>query len=390
MRSAGRARALWLLLGWVAVLGPAQGARAIAVPFSGTLTVRISSLPPIVYEASGTLVVNGSGGASTIQTLRLAASAFSGSASVPVTDPEAFPIGGVRAAGSNGEASFDLSGGFMPIQGIASVCLFGACNAPVANLAVPFTVNGTRGVGLGGGPIVVDDLVNVTVQGAPWTTGLAAIGTVAQQGFAHGPASGGAESFASLGGKLQMVTPIVIHTNIGASPTLPAFGVLELELPVPVFDADEDGILTLVDNCPTVPNSGQEDADGDGLGDVCDPFPNAADHEKEQLKLDLAKANADLAAEQARSAALEADKTALLAQQVVLEQENAQLAAGSAALASELAQANEATAQCQALLDACEAAPPNLACRADLSGDGVVNFSDLALLRSVFFQSCVP
>ena len=36
-------------------------------------------------------------------------------------------------------------------------------------------------------------------------------------------------------------------------------------------DADSDGIADACDNCPTVPNPGQEDTDGDGLGDVCDP-----------------------------------------------------------------------------------------------------------------------
>lgn len=41
--------------------------------------------------------------------------------------------------------------------------------------------------------------------------------------------------------------------------------------PTPTPDSDGDGVPDTTDNCPTTPNPGQENNDGDALGDVCDP-----------------------------------------------------------------------------------------------------------------------
>ncbi len=216
----------------IAAFALAGQAHAAAVEFTGSVSVAISALPPIVVTGSGVAVLNGSGGLGALTSIDLVGGTFAATASIPVTDTAAFPIGGVKSGVQNGAGSFTL-GGIMPVIGTSNVCLFGACNASVANVDVPFTQNGTRGVGIGGGPITVGFLVQVTVQGAPWTTGVATIGTSSRSGFVHGPASGGASSAAANGGAVRLVTPVVINTNIGASPTLPAFAIFDVTFAIP-------------------------------------------------------------------------------------------------------------------------------------------------------------
>jgi hypothetical protein len=168
-------------------------------------------------------------------------------------------------------------GGPIRVLGVVRVCLFapvGACpGAPGADVFIPLA-HATVGTGgsfydgavgwqgawhgpAGGG-------VNLTVQGAPWTTGTVnAGGGLTAMGFAHGPFFQTGTT-ARAGGRLNLVTPIFVSTSLPSVPLFPAIATLDV-----TFTAD-----------PTACDNGVDD-DGDGYVDhgadpVCQGDPTFA------------------------------------------------------------------------------------------------------------------
>ena len=219
----------------------AASAHAASTPFTGTLTIQIVTLPTVTVSGGGVAVVNGSGGGAHLNTLAVPASAFETVDKVtPVTDPAAYPIKGIQLTVANSAGTISSGAGPIPLNGFAKVCLFAPCSGAIANLNVPLTPVGNGGANFTTGS------VNLTVVGAPWTAGTAAIGTLTQMGFAHGPASA-ASTTALPSGQIRLVTPIFVSTNIGSSAIIPSWGILTLHfVPEPTTMVLVSGGLVLL------------------------------------------------------------------------------------------------------------------------------------------------
>jgi hypothetical protein len=241
------------LIASLLVLGLAGPGDAAQIPVGGsTLSVQVSTLDPISLTAqSGVATVGGSGASITMVALPngvfatgnfvhdpssatvAATPPNGGGLTVPVTDPGAFPIVGIKAIIKNQagtlSASAGPSGGFggaLALAGANRVCLFLPCSSPPpSNLSVPVSV-----VGQGGSVTVVGN-VNLTVGGAPWTTGTISVddgngGAVTAMGSAVATSNG-----TQIQGRL--VTPIFISTNIGSSAIVPALASIQFNAPEP-------------------------------------------------------------------------------------------------------------------------------------------------------------
>jgi hypothetical protein len=248
-------------MAWVAaaalLLGAAEAADAKILGFGGTLSIELGPLFALGGTGScgvGCAVLNGSAGGDHLTTLFIAEpGVVAGSATVVVTDPNLSPLVSLRGTAvlgtghlfniSGGAGSLAAGGGTLPVAGEVRLCAFFMCSGVVPPIVtIPLTVNGTRGVGIGG-LITVNGFGNsplrFSVGGAPWTIKTAAIPeiptpgggffTSSRVGFAHGPVSQ-TSSTAQASGVVQLVTPVVVQTTIEGAEILPTFATLRIHL----------------------------------------------------------------------------------------------------------------------------------------------------------------
>jgi hypothetical protein len=226
----------------------ADTARAGEMRWSGTFSLELlaSGFPRVAIPGTGVASVNGSAGGFRLTSLRLAGG-ITGSATVPLTDPDVTPsIRSVRASLSLGSGTLrpfspnappgevQLTRGSLPVRGSARICiLLLDCQGA---LAFPFTVSeGRTGIGVGGSWTAGGfGTPRISIEGAPWTprtasvivtTGSGGTAGLPAAGWIHGPFSLSTTAALS-SGAVSLVTPIRIGSIDGRQ--IPAFGRLTL------------------------------------------------------------------------------------------------------------------------------------------------------------------
>ena len=224
------------------VIGVAGAARAATLDFTGTLEVRIATLPSVVATGAGTAQVTDDGNFHLLS-LSLSGGTFGPiTTSIPLTSNATLPsirfTSIANLTGSFGGISGGPPGGGpMGLQGSAKIC-FNLAPCGFANVTVPLTPSmGGAGFGIGGTQNV-PGAVAITLQHASWAIGQPVMtihtpnSTISVPtlpgGFAHGPASL-TSSTAQPSGALKLVTVTKTFTSLtGAFPEMPVTGVLTL------------------------------------------------------------------------------------------------------------------------------------------------------------------
>jgi len=194
--------------------------------FEGTVSFEpLGTWHAYSVTGSGVATVNAAGVDAALHTLTLAGG-VSGTAVVPVTDPEiTATIASIQLQATLGSGvlrpfstSPALTQNILPLVGSARICLVVAGCSSYQQI-FPFD-DGAAGIGVGGVWSGGSGANRVSVQGAPWTVGTAllSVGTfsIPEFGGVHGPLSI-AGSTALPGGEVQLVTPVLVTSGVEPS-----------------------------------------------------------------------------------------------------------------------------------------------------------------------------
>ncbi|MCC6556380.1 MAG: thrombospondin type 3 repeat-containing protein [Polyangiaceae bacterium] len=187
------------------------------------------------------------------------------------------PLSGLSAGDVSALVAFHQAGGSLVGVGESSGCYGGGCMTALGALNTLTTALGFGNMYLQQQLDSFCGHVGAVVPGHPLVNGVSAIHYAWSTSLSGGTVlATGNSGQALLSAQTRFVAGADSGMFLDTCGNYPADANLQFFYnlwpdPGPVVDTDGDGIPDGADNCPTTPNPGQEDADGDGIGDACDP-----------------------------------------------------------------------------------------------------------------------